>query len=267
MTEDNLENRWVNYIIRMILKSLKQLQIMFEHSRSEQRSKLNKKREQVQGFQARLNRIKDSYGYEKGRRELNGLIAISEREILRLSEGLVKINESLRELNKMITHLTRYTKTNELGKASSRLTQKKPTLRLLKDARYASLYRFYKNIETAQRNKHLLKQITFPYKKTALLFEYYVLCLIIDSLKANGFIWTKGWLADEEDPTRLIDGLASETLLRFESPDGRFYIELAYDMSIINTNDDSLSHFKANINRTPDFRIAMYTSKGLFLNA
>ncbi|QHW31039.1 DUF2357 domain-containing protein [Paenibacillus rhizovicinus] len=266
LTEDILENQWVKYVLKKTKLALKQLQVMFERSRSDQKSKINKKRSEVVSYQGRRARIGSAFGYDSRKWELNKLISQGEKDILHLEKGLEKIDNNLFELNKMVTHFSRYEQDECLSKVSDRLIHKKPTLRLLKDSRYAGIYRFYQSLNTLQKKDISVKQVVFPYKKTSLLFEYFVLCLIIESLEENRFSWSGGWLADESDPATMIGGLTSETVLRFERNNGEFYIELAYDTQILDPIDETISHFKANINRAPDFRISLYKNDGEFLN-
>lgn len=263
LTKDNLENRWVKHIVRTTRVNLKQLQTMFRNSYSEQQSKIEKKQNEQLEYEYRISRIINKMGFETKKRELNKLIQSGLKSIDQLIEGRRRIERNIFEINKYIAYLSRVEQGESLALVK-KITEKKPTLRLLQDSRYSGLYQFYRNIESLQKRESA-KQVTFPYKKTSLLFEYYVLCLVIDILRENNYKWTNGWLADETDHTLLIGNLSSETSLIFEDESGEYYIELAYDTIIVD-RDESISHFKANIKKAPDIRVSIYKNNNEFLN-
>lgn len=267
LTADTLENRWIKFILRKTVQELKQVQRMYESSRTEQKSRLAKKMAELRSYKERMQRIGTQYGFDDRRKELRKLIYHNEQELAQLQDGLRKIDQHLEEAGKYIAQFSRYEQAERLANVRNRLHHKKPTLRLLKDPRYGGVYRFYKGMETLQQRTVSSTKMTFPYKKTSLLFEYYVLCLVIEILQESGFLWTEGWLADYEHPELAIGELSSETLMRFEHNKGDAYIELAYDTQILNSGDQSASHFIANVKRAPDIRISLYRNNGDFLSA
>lgn len=265
LTENNLENRWIKYIMKSTKLNLNQLKFMFEKNLDLQSQKLLAKTKHVESYQERANSLIQSLGYNETKKNLQKLIKHEKSEIFSISEQISKNNKNLFELKKIITKFARYENAPILLKINSSIYNKKPTMRLLKDSRYAEVYRFHKDIESFKKNTTQVNQISFPIKRTSLLFEYYVLCMIIDILKGIGFVWKKGWLAESTDPLLLIGSLTSETLLVLENVLENCYIELAYDTRILDS-DETRSHFKANINKTPDFRVSIYNKKGIFLN-
>lgn len=265
LTEDTAENRWIKYVIRYTKKELKKAQLMFELNRSEQKSRMAKKMKDLGDYRTRFNRITSQYGFDARRKELQALINQSERELANAQDMLRVIDDHLIEVNKYIGQFSRYEQTESMVKTTHQFNQPKPTQRMLKDKRYAWLYRFYKGLKSMETNQTSSKS-TFPYKKTSLLFEYYVLCLVIDILLEDDLSWSSGWLADYANPEMAIGSLVPETLLRFDSPRGDYYVELAYDTQIAVHADESISHFKANIKRAPDIRISVYQSSGEFMS-
>ncbi|MFD3156733.1 hypothetical protein ACFIJ5_07725 [Haloimpatiens sp. FM7330] len=139
----------------------------------------------------------------------------------------------------------------------------KPSLKLLKDKRCAQLYKIYKDLIDIKKedNKNKDKfRTSFPNKQTSKLFEYYTFVLIIKILNSNGYDWTRGWLADEDD-CKLKDGdLPSETVLKFEKED--CYCELVYDMEIARDfkNKSQFISMSLRHNR-PDIRLALFSKE------
>lgn len=265
LTVDTIENRWVKYILRHTKKELKKVKLIFDISRKEQKSRITSKMGELNSYRTRFNRITSQYGFNDRRKELDTLIKHNENELVQLQEGLIKIDQSLAEVNKYIFQFSRYEQVESLSKVSCKIHHKKPTLRLLKERRYAWVYRFYKGLKALQTQETSGKA-TFPYKKTSLLFEYFVLCLVIDILEESGFYWTEGWLADYPNPELALGNLTSGTLLRFIRLEGDFNIELAYDTQIFDSGDESISQFKANIKRAPDIRVSIYKNTGEFIS-
>ncbi|NHN34406.1 DUF2357 domain-containing protein [Paenibacillus agricola] len=266
LTVETPENRWVKHILRSTRKSLKKAIQTFQALQMDLNQLLEKKQNEMLNFQQRLRLLGSSLGYDDTRNELNALISQRRKEIVQTNERLIKTDNSILELQKFIAYFSRFELHESLSGISQRLQQKKPTARLLKDSRYAYLYRFYSGIENMETKEVFNKDTVFPYKRTSLLFEYYVVCLVIESLETYGFTWINGWLADEINPISMIGSLVPDTLLTFEKED--FMIELAYDTQILETGgQDTQSYFKANKKKSPDIRLALYSKEGHFLKS
>jgi hypothetical protein len=262
---DTIENRWVKRILRFIQHSLRQLELRFMASIRADEERINKKTIQLLEVKTSYQRrLPHYFGFEKTLKKLRERIVSLEREIANLKEGLQKKQETRIKLTQMITTFSHYEQVSWIQNLSPHLKSNKPTLRLLRDRRYADLYRFYtKELRMVKKKEYSNKKYTFPYKRTSKLFEYYTLTLLIKILEDQGFDWAKGWIADSNDPFSIIGELPSDTKLIFQK-DG-YYIELVYDHEIVNPRDKSYSHFTANTHNKPDFRMSLFKDSGEFV--
>ncbi|MEW4369741.1 DUF2357 domain-containing protein [Paenibacillus kandeliae] len=266
LTENNLENRWVKHILKVTKQNLNKIDSLYKLENTLKKENLYNKNKEIEGYENRIKKLNNSLGYDGTKKDLTKLINRGKEESKSILDNLLRIEKNSSEIAKITSKISRYEQETFLGKIDGFKSDRKVSVNIFKDSRYNTIYRFYKQIESINRKTSSAKQITFPYKRTSLLFEYYVLCLLIEVIQTNDFDWISGWLADNNDPSLGMNELMAGTLLKFENIERGFSIELAYDTQILPSNSENKSYFQANNNRTPDFRIAIYNKEGIFID-
>lgn len=261
LTVDTFENRWLKHKLKFIQYILRYLENCFYEGvkflQKEYDELLNKKTIEEKNYEIySKKRVIFSKAQYKTKKILD---AINEKLEIKKDE-LKKAKDNLVEVQRMGYTFSRYENESWLKDVGVCKTTK-PSLKLLKDYRYASFYRFYREITKIQKQDASSREQYFPHKKTSLLYEYYILCLLIKIIEENGFKWEKGWLADKKNPLLGIGILPSGEILEFKK--GKYTLELAYDTEITQQYKWDISQFMhfTSICR-PDYRLSIFQPDG-----
>jgi hypothetical protein len=264
LSSDNPENRWLLRILKYLQYILRQIEYSLNESLEKLVERRGNKLSDLENLQKNYNLMIKKDNMKKDVEETAGRIKAFKKELKKYDTEIGTINDYKLRVLRMMSTFARVQHDTWLAEIHVSNKVEKPTLRMMKDPRYASLYRFYKEIQKLHRREVSVKEKAVTYKKTSLLFEYYVFIIVSKILEELGFEWVSGWLADRPDNPLLLDELTSDTLLRFESNEG--YIEVAYDTHLPRIIQDyDRSQFIANIARQPDIRIAYYSHEGVLL--
>ncbi|MCT4621593.1 MAG: DUF2357 domain-containing protein [Marinisporobacter sp.] len=266
LTINTIENKWIKKIIYFLLNVLRELENSFLRLYIKTEERIKTKRNEKERIYNKYLSMNGVWALEKRRQEAYKGMEFIEREIKELDKKLCKTQENIDKIKQMKGTFSYYMHETWLNNITNYLDVHKPSLKLLKNPNYAYLYNLYKNIATIQRKKQSSKDMTFPFKKSSLLFEYYIVGIVIEIMLSLGYKWDKGWLADEENPLSDFIDLTPETTINFYKND--YKLELVYDTEIKQDDRDySKSRFIAinSKHRRPDIRLALYKN-GDFLS-
>lgn len=262
LTRNNIENRWVLRVLQYLSRTLRSLAIGIDEYvmlKKQAVSRLEKDRDDYlyQISKIRQNPFLASSDFRSGSYKLEKDLFGTEKELAVRRKELQDAIDRKLKLQRMLANLLRYEKSDWFqGIRSNKI--EKVTFRLLRDPRYAYLYRFFRELKQLEKQETSTEKTIYPHKKNSLLFEYYAVSLCIEALKSNGFEWTQGWLAETLNP--LIIDLPSGTKLRFENE--THYVELVYDEEVERSQkvdqDDSYSRFVGGNHRRPDIRLSLH---------
>ena len=138
--------------------------------------------------------------------------------------------------------------------------------KIFRDYRYHYIYNVSEKLLQEDRTDKIFIKNDLSFKKTPLLYEYYIVVLLIDILKEIGFEWIEGWIADFEQDNICFGDLSAGTKMIFGNH--KYKIEVKYDDEVkreITKENDFICG--AAINRRPDILIAIYQKSGKILNA
>ncbi|MBD8115017.1 DUF2357 domain-containing protein [Priestia megaterium] len=263
LTVNTLENQWILFIVNYILRSLRQLEASFTSNILNLEEKIIQKKEDIKKIKQEMASMR-TYGYTKISKQYESNINRSRAKIETLLKEIEKSRLIKQEIRYMISTFSKFEDLRWMKEVSNQFPQKQ-TIRMLKDTRYAIVLRFYKELKKMKKKQASTKEKGIPFKRTWLLFEYYSLGLVIQSLQELGYVWIEGWLADRESPLLHLGTLASDTVLKFEKDD--HYIEVAYDLEIETPNNDTTySRYVDSNGKRPDIRITVLNKNNEIYN-
>ncbi|WP_341285440.1 hypothetical protein [Priestia megaterium] len=263
LTTKNIENQWINYIIKYFIRCLYQLEKSFRGNVQGIENQIIEKRKLIEDTEISLRKVRqNSIGYREQGKRLNQVV-------YRLDKRIKELEKEKEEHNKYVQFIKRMSNLfNEIEKMEwlNGVPTRKPNMstnRLLKDYRYRKLYNLYRELSQLEISKPHFNQEAMRHRKTWQLFEYYNVGLLIDILRDNDYEWVSGWLADKENPFEHIGTLPGGTVLIFEKPGSDHYIEVAYDEELESTIfDKSYSRYFNDEGRRPDIRMTIYKQDG-----
>ncbi|MEJ8554845.1 hypothetical protein [Tepidibacter sp. Z1-5] len=195
----------------------------------------------------------------KRRREIKRDIDIMESEI----ENYIKKEDTIKlyieRINKFKNELNYYMNETWLKDIKIKHCDNKPSVRMLKNKNYGSIYKIYMNLlsSTTEGNE----EKSFPHKKTSKLFEIYNYLLIKDIIEDLGFKWIDGWIKAKDVMSSLNYDLESGETIIFKKDN--YNLELSYDKFLNRGNnliDKDISQIVSSTydNRRPDILMSLY---------
>ncbi|OHW62283.1 hypothetical protein EUAN_13530 [Andreesenia angusta] len=262
LTYETAENKWLKKTLFDINDILTKVENDFEHINGFLENKIEQIELNIAKLNSKYNIVKKDYTIaDANKKELKCRIYVQDEERIARKKSFYVMKKRLQEIKRfksMINHYEFETWINviEMHNGTTNFSNK-----ILKNRYYSQVYFFYEKLKSFYENQDSnLKEnsISFPYKRTSLLFEIYVVVLVIQILREEGFVWERGWLA-EGDYTSFVEGLPKETIMIFKRGDK--YCELAYDTEILDEDYNSdLSEFMNNgvKHRRPDIRLGLF---------
>jgi hypothetical protein len=234
---DNLENKYIKKILIHITEIIFELEKRYLNIHTKLNEEVLKQREELLDKKTSILNIENIRSVSKGYkyREKKS-IEVFQINLGKTEDKLQFIKEVLNELQKiksLITHYTNETWLKDIGVPTR--TTKLP-LNLLKEGRYGNVYNFYKELMALEDNDQPSESIFFPDKATYKLFEFYIVSLTINILMDLGFIWTKGWLADNKDGELYNGEIPKNSPLTFINSKSNLKCELVYEKDVEDNN-------------------------------
>lgn len=258
------ENKWVKKIITDIIHLLFNIEnsFYFKIKKSEENlQKIKEKKEKLTN-QRNLSNEMINVG-ASSKYEMNKGIEYINYDIEKINKNIGLINENLIGVKKLKSLLANFNNESWLINITQEEKTIKPTFKLLKDSRYNILYNIYSNIENLNKKETRFRDITFSYKDTPTLFEYYSVLMTIEILKDIGFIWEKGWMADDVNMDIFSGEIPTGEPFIFINRDEDIKIELYYEKEIRSENEvtnGDKSDFSRGLSKhyKPDILIAIF---------
>lgn len=266
LSMNNTENKWVLKILTYFQRTLHSLAFGIDQYLMIKEIAYNDHQYQKDKLQSDLDKVLQNPFYSQqsdfkmGVKKLRDDLKKISIQLSLENKELNNSRERRSKLQRILITLERYLETDWFKEIDKNNTNK-VTLRLLKDSRYAFLYKLYLELKNLENEDNKIDKLVYPRKRNYLLVEYYSVVLCIDILEKIGFQWTKGWKADTLNPLDI--NLPSGTIMRFDNE--THWIELAYDTEVDRSHtidqDGSYSRFVGELHRRPDIRLSLHNKK------
>jgi len=264
LNKDIAENCYIKQILQKILDYIISIESSYQIISNDLSKKIKMKYENYNSEKIILEKVKadrivsSEYKYNKTK-ELEFL----KNDIEKLVERSIFINETLLSLSKIKFILLQYINETWLNEIYNLHKKFKVSQKMLKDNRYNQIYDFYLNLFAIEQNEPKTRKPYFPSKNSPKLFEYYAVVLVLNVLIDSGFIWEKGWLADNIDEEFFNGEIPTDKPFIFISSDSMYRIEVIYE-KVVQSNttvmDRNISDF-VRMNAThykPDIMISIF---------
>ena len=264
LNKDIYENYYIKYLMKRIIDLIISIEDSYQIIYTDLSEKVKEKTKQYSSGMFTLNMarndkvVSDKYKINK-RRELSYL----EDDINKSKERLNFIEEISMNLEKVKIILVQYLNETWLYEVSDNNRKLKMSAKILKDNRYYQIYNFYLNLHSIGQNNPQIRKPYFPSKSSPKLFEYYAIVLTINIIVNSGYIWEKGWLADNIDHEVFNGEIPTNIPFVFMSKDYSHRIEVIYEkvvqsnLTIIQSNISDFIRMNA-VHYKPDIMISVF---------
>lgn len=267
LTFDTSENHWLKHMLSYARFSLRKIETKFYENIKIVEVQIQTIEKEIKNAEVNRQEILNQQyqNFKKLLLETNQLIKSKKAQLETKEFKIKKLKENYELLKRLISTFALYEQEFWLQKLPKKISILKPTVRLLKDRRYSSLYRFYQALKDVQKKESSFQKQAFPYKHTALLFEQYSFFIVLDIITDLGFQQKEGLLVDALNNNELgLHELEEGQKVKFENSDVVIFVE--YERKIFNTSNPNESHFfSPGSSNHPDIFVTIYKKESMSL--